>query len=75
MEEFHMPLKENFQELVQHGKSDFPIQYYVNSLHIAGNSVRCTGTRTLNSSWSTAEGCISRRETRISHLNPVRGYF
>ena len=39
MEEFHMPLKENFQELVQHGKSDFPIQYYVNSLHIAGNSV------------------------------------
>lgn len=21
MEEFHMPLKENFQELVQHGKS------------------------------------------------------
>ena len=34
-----MPLKENFQELVQHGKADFPIQYYVNSLHIPGNSV------------------------------------
>ena len=31
MEEFHMPLKENFQELVQHGKSDFPIQYYGNT--------------------------------------------
>lgn len=39
MEEFHMPLKENFQELVQHGKAGFPIQYYVNSLHIAGNNV------------------------------------
>ncbi len=39
MEEFRMPLKENFQELVQHGKSEFPIQYYVNSLHIAGNNV------------------------------------
>lgn len=39
MEEFRMPLKENFQELVQHGKADFPIQYYVNSLHIAGNNV------------------------------------
>ncbi len=39
MEEFRMPLKENFQELVQHGKAGFPIQYYVNSLHIAGNSV------------------------------------
>lgn len=39
MEEFRMPLKENFQELIQHGKADFPIQYYVNSLHIAGNSV------------------------------------
>ena len=25
MEEFHMPLKENFQELVQHGKAGFPI--------------------------------------------------
>ena len=39
MEEFRMPLKENFQELIQHGKADFPIQYYVNSLHIAGNNV------------------------------------
>lgn len=39
MEEFHMPLKENFQELVQHGKAGFPIQYYVNSLHIPGNNV------------------------------------
>ena len=39
MEEFRMPLKENFQELVQHGKTEFPIQYYVNSLHIPGNSV------------------------------------
>lgn len=39
MEEFRMPLKENFQELIQHGKADFPIQYYVNSLHLAGNSV------------------------------------
>ena len=39
MEEFRMPLKENFQELVQHGKAGFPIQYYVNSLHIAGNNV------------------------------------
>lgn len=39
MEEFRMPLKENFQELVQHGRSDFPIQYYVNSLHLAGNTV------------------------------------
>ena len=75
MEEFHMPLKENFQELVQHGKSDFPIQYYVNSLHMRETASRCTGTRTLNSSWSTAEWCISRRETRISRLKPVRGYF
>ncbi len=39
MEEFRMPLKENFQELIQHGKADFPIQYYVNSLHITGNNV------------------------------------
>ena len=39
MEEFHIPLKENFQELVQHGNAGFPIQYYVNSLHIAGNNV------------------------------------
>ncbi len=39
MEEFRMPLKENFQELIQHGKADFPIQYYVNSLHLAGNHV------------------------------------
>jgi len=39
MEEFRMPLKENFQELVQHGKAEFPIQYYVNSLHLAGNTV------------------------------------
>lgn len=39
MEEFRMPRKENFQELVQHGKNEFPIQYYVNSLHIEGNSV------------------------------------
>lgn len=39
MEVFRMPLKENFQELIEHGKADFPIQYYVNSLHIAGNSV------------------------------------
>ena len=39
MEEFRMPLKENFQELIQHGKADFPIQYYVNSLHIPGNDV------------------------------------
>lgn len=39
MEEFRMPLKENFQELIQHGKAEFPIQYYVNSLHLAGNSV------------------------------------
>lgn len=39
MDEFRMPLKENFQELIQHGKADFPIQYYVNSLHLPNNNV------------------------------------
>lgn len=40
MQEYNMPLRSDMRELVQHGSADFPIQYYVNQLHlVAGGSI------------------------------------